>query len=75
MPGSPPKWPRDYTKSLDGVVGAKLEDVDFAHVKIDAWAFPTFQTPDPGEKLPYRAKDFDWVAPYDPPTPPPADQD
>ncbi|MET7336101.1 hypothetical protein [Nonomuraea sp. NPDC005650] len=52
-----------YPSALGGKDGARLPDVDFAHLKIDALANPTFQTPDPGEKLPDRTKDFKWVAP------------
>lgn len=52
-----------YPSALGGKDSARLPDVDFAHVKIDAWANPTYQTPDPGEKLPDRTKGFEWVAP------------
>lgn len=50
----------------DGVPSSRLQDVDFAHVKIDARKFPTFQPPDRGDELPDAAKDFAWVAPAKP---------
>ncbi|MEV4009674.1 hypothetical protein AB0J35_04180 [Nonomuraea angiospora] len=52
----------------DGWPGARLREVDFASVKIDKSAFPTFQFPERGESLPEAAKDFEWVAPSRPRT-------
>ncbi|MEV4113743.1 hypothetical protein [Nonomuraea sp. NPDC049695] len=49
-----------------GWPAARLRDVDFSTAKIDRSAYPTFQVPDRGDKLPDAAKDFDWVAPSEP---------
>ncbi|MGW4959344.1 WXG100 family type VII secretion target [Nonomuraea sp. NPDC004186] len=52
----------------DGWPGARLREVDFATVKIDKSAFPTFQYPEGKQALPDDTKDFKWVAPSRPGT-------
>ncbi|MEV1173194.1 hypothetical protein [Nonomuraea sp. NPDC049784] len=56
-----------------GWAKGSLKGVDFSTVKIDRSAYPTFQFPDRGDKLPDGAKDFKWVAPAKPPAEPPAE--